>query len=89
MSRSISGRKLKALSLSPNYNDARAPGYPFGMATTSKQYKTIGEDLWKSRQEKIVGLSLFYIKWQELIFAECRTLRSHLWRACCAAYSRL
>lgn len=27
------------------------------MATTSKQYKAIGEDLWKGRPEKIVGRS--------------------------------
>jgi hypothetical protein len=27
------------------------------MATSSKQYKAIGEDLWKGRTEKIVRLS--------------------------------
>ena len=27
------------------------------MATTSKQYKAIGEDLWKGRTEKIVCMS--------------------------------
>ena len=26
------------------------------MATTSKQYKAIGEDLWKGRTEKIVSI---------------------------------
>jgi hypothetical protein len=28
------------------------------MATTSKQYKAIGEDLWKSRTDKIVRFGL-------------------------------
>jgi len=33
------------------------------MATTSKQYKAIGEDLWKGRTEKIASPSLtsFYL----------------------------
>lgn len=29
------------------------------MATTSKQYKAIGEDLWKGRTEKIVRFGLY------------------------------
>jgi hypothetical protein len=29
------------------------------MATTSKQYKAIGEDIWKGRTEKIVRISYY------------------------------
>ena len=35
------------------------------MATSSKQYKAIGEDLWKGRTDKIVRL--IYVVWLHVI----------------------
>jgi hypothetical protein len=58
------------------------------MATISKQYKNIGEDLWKGRSEKIVGGFEHYVH-IKLTCAECRTIRTHIRRSCRATHPRL
>ena len=47
------------------------------MSTTSKQYKNIGEDLWKGRAEKIVR---FKVPTSYLTSSERRIVRFDVWR---------
>lgn len=67
------------------------------MATTSKQFKAIGEDLWKGKTEKIVRLLLPvgirvplcapYV--HSFIPAECGIIRVYVWCTSSAIDSRL
>lgn len=58
------------------------------MATTSKQFKSIGEDIWKGRTEKIVctPLDSLVVPTNDLMSrAEFRAVRTHLRRSRSAA----
>jgi len=48
------------------------------MSTTSKQYKNIGEDLWKGRAEKMVR---FEVPTSHLTSSERRIVRFDVWRS--------